>query len=106
MPSLRPLFQRFLDITHQRSDLSGRNFQKIYGRERGVHVHISTLSDDTNNSHKVSQMNEKEIRKTTELRMSTETDIEFGQLPTKPSSTWSLPERGTPVRDYTRPAAT
>ena len=106
MPSLKPFFQHFLDITHQRSDLSGRNFQKIQGRESGVHVHISTLGNDTKNSHKGSRMNEKEIRKTTELRMSTETDLEFGQLPTKPSSTWSLPERGTSVRDHTRPAPT
>ena len=106
MPSLRPLFRRFLDITHQRSDLSGRTFQKIQGRESGVHVHISTLSDNTKNSHKVSRMNGNEIRKTTELRMSTETDLEFGQLPTKPSSTWSLPERGTLARDHTRSAAT
>lgn len=94
IPLLRPLFKRILVMTTQRSNSSQRTFQKIHGRERGVQVHIAG-----NNSRKTLRMNDKDITKTTELRMSTETDIEFAQLQ-KPPSSWSVPERDRSLRGY------
>ena len=99
VPSLRPLFRRILDMTSQRSDSSGRNFQKINGRERGVQVQISSRANARNNGRTSLRRNDGEITKTTELRMSTETDIEFAQLP-KPPTAWSVASRDRPLPDY------
>ncbi|KAG7009069.1 hypothetical protein G7Y79_00003g009370 [Physcia stellaris] len=104
IPSLKPLFNRIFDIASQRSNSSGRTFQKINARERGVQVQISSLVNGGNNSRKTLRMNDKDITKTTELRMSTETDIEFTQLP-KPPTAWNVPERNRPLPDYTPPGA-
>lgn len=99
VPSLRPLFRRILDITSQRSDSSGRNFQKINGRERGVQVQISSRANARNTGRTSLRRNDGEITKTTELRMSTETDIEFAQL-SKPPSAWGAAGRDRPLAGY------
>ena len=72
-----------------------RTLQRRQGRERGVHVQISSLMNVGNNSRRGILLNDKDITKTTELRMSTETDLNFGQ-PQQPTSAWVVPERDRP----------
>lgn len=67
-------------------------------------MQISSLVNGGDNSRKTLRMNDRDITKTTELRMSTETDIEFAQLP-KPPTAWNVPQRDRPLPDYTPPGA-
>lgn len=95
MPSLRPLFSKILNVASQRSSSSGRSLQRKQSRERGVHVQISSLVNTANNSRRGMLLNDKDITKTTELRMSTETDLNFAHVQ-QPPSAWVVPYRDRP----------
>lgn len=100
IPLLRPLFKQILEVASQRvassrSSSSGRTLQRKQSRERGVHVQISSLMNVPNNSRKTMLLNERDITKTTELRMSTETNLNFGHVQ-RPSSAWVVPYRDRP----------
>ena len=60
-----------------------------------MHVQISSLMNVANNSRRATLLNDRDITKTTELRMSTETDLNYGQLQ-QPASDWVVPDRDRP----------
>ena len=94
LPALRPLFKRILEVaTTQRSGSSGLSFRKMHRSDRGVHVQISSLVNAASSSGRTIATNNKDITKTTELRISTETDLNFIQ---EPSSAWVTPDRDRP----------
>lgn len=92
IPMLRPLFKQILDVASQRSSSSGRTLQRKKSREQGVHVQISSLMNVPNNSRRMMLLNDRDITKTTELRMSTEIDLNFAHVQ-QPSSAWVVPYR-------------
>lgn len=95
LPALRPLFKWVFEVaTTQRSASSGLSFRKMHRSERGVHVQISSLVNPASSSGRTIAANDKDITKTTELRISTETDLNYVQEP--PSSAWATPDRDRP----------
>ncbi|KAL8826988.1 MAG: hypothetical protein Q9191_003461 [Dirinaria sp. TL-2023a] len=95
LPALRPLFKWIFEVaTTQRSASSGLSFRKMHRSERGVHVQISSLVNRASSSGgRTIAANDKDITKTTELRISTETDLNYVQ---EPSSAWATPDRDRP----------
>ena len=91
---LRPLFNRVLEFaTSQRSGPTGLSFRKMRRAKQGVQVQMSSLVNAANNRRRTVATHDKDITKTTELRISTETDLNYVQ---EPASAWAVPDRDRP----------
>lgn len=67
--------------------------------EQRANIRSSPLVHTANSSRPTFEMSENDIKKTTELRISTETDANFNDLHGIPPA-WTVPDRDRPYTGY------